>query len=111
MEETLKLILDKLNSMDKSINGIQKDVGGLKEDVGGLKEDVGGLKEDVGGLKEDVGGLKEDVKGLKRDVIRIENEHGAKLDSLMDGYQMLYEGQEEIKKTLDNHEVKLLKVK
>ncbi|NLI58098.1 MAG: hypothetical protein GX387_06195 [Clostridium sp.] len=104
MEETLKLILDKLNSMDKSINGIQKDVGGLKEDVGGLKEDVGGLKEDVGGLKED-------VKGLKRDVIRIENEHGAKLDSLMDGYQMLYEGQEEIKKTLDNHEVKLLKVK
>ena len=97
MEETLKLILDKLNSMDKSINGIQKDVGGLKEDVGGLKEDVGGLKEDV--------------KGLKRDVIRIENEHGAKLDSLMDGYQMLYEGQEEIKKTLDNHEVKLLKVK
>ncbi len=29
----------------------------------------------------------------------------------MDGYQMLYEGQEEIKKTLDNHEVKLLKVK
>ncbi len=83
MEETLKLILDKLNSMDKSINGIQKDVGGLKEDV----------------------------KGLKRDVIRIENEHGAKLDSLMDGYQMLYEGQEEIKKTLDNHEVKLLKVK
>jgi hypothetical protein len=69
--------------MDKSINGIQKDVGGLKEDV----------------------------KGLKRDVIRIENEHGAKLDSLMDGYQMLYEGQEEIKKTLDNHEVKLLKVK
>ncbi|TYQ14668.1 UNVERIFIED_CONTAM: hypothetical protein Cloal_1029 [Acetivibrio alkalicellulosi] len=29
MEETLKLILVKLNSMDKSINGIQKDVGGL----------------------------------------------------------------------------------
>ncbi|TYQ18043.1 UNVERIFIED_CONTAM: hypothetical protein Cloal_0442 [Acetivibrio alkalicellulosi] len=84
MEETLKLILDKLNSMDKSINVIQKDVGSFKEDV----------------------------KGLKRDVIRIENEHdGAKLDSLMDGYKMLYEGQEEIKKTLDNHEVKLLKIK
>lgn len=76
MEETLKLILDKLNSMDS------------------------------------------DIKGLKKDVIRIENNHGAKLDSLMDGYgqlmdgyKRLYEGQEEIKNTLNRHEVKLLKVK
>ena len=29
--------------------------------------------------------------------IRIENEHGEKLDALMDGYQQLAEGQEEIK--------------
>lgn len=69
MEDTLKLILDKLNSMDS------------------------------------------DIKELKRDVLIIENEHGAKLDSLLDGYKQLYEGQEEIKKTLEKHEVKLLKVK
>jgi hypothetical protein len=29
--------------------------------------------------------------------IRMENEHGEKLDALMDGYQQLAEGQEEIK--------------
>jgi uncharacterized phage infection (PIP) family protein YhgE len=29
--------------------------------------------------------------------IRMENEHGKKLDALMDGYQQLAEGQEEIK--------------
>lgn len=83
MEETLKLILDKLNSMDSDI-----------------KE------------------LKNEVKTIGNQVIKIENEHGEKLDSLLDGYKQVYEGQKEInndikdiKETLNLHEVKLLKVK
>lgn len=55
MEETLKVILDKLNSIDA------------------------------------------DIKDLKKHAVVIENEHGAKLDELMDGYKQLYEGQQEIK--------------
>lgn len=79
MEETLKLILDKLNSMDSDI-----------------KE------------------LKSEVKTIGNQVIKIENEHGVKLDSLLDGYKQVYEWQHEIKdikETLNLHEVKLLKVK
>lgn len=83
MEETLKLILDKLNSMDSDI-----------------KE------------------LKSEVKTIGNQVTKIENEHGVKLDSLLDGYKLVYEGQQEIrndikdiKETLNLHEVKLLKVK
>ena len=90
MEETLRLILEKLNSMDS----------------------------DIKSLKTDVSGLKTDVSGLKQQVFIIENEHGAKLDSLIDGYKQLYEGQQEIrndikemKETINVHEVKLLKVK
>ena len=97
MEETLRLILEKLNSMDS---------------------DIKSLKTDVSGLKTDVSGLKTDVSGLKQQVFIIENEHGAKLDSLIDGYKQLYEGQQEIrndikemKETINVHEVKLLKVK
>ena len=56
MEETLKLILDKLNSMDSDI-----------------KE------------------LKSEVKTIGNQVIKIENEHGVKLDSLLDGYKQVYE--------------------
>jgi len=33
-------------------------------------------------------------------IIRIENEHGHKLDALFDGYKQLSEGQEEIKSQL-----------
>ncbi len=83
MEETLKLILDKLNSMDSDIKV-----------------------------------LKNEVKTIGNQVIKIENEHGEKLDSLLDGYKQVYEGQKEInndikdiKETLNLHEVKLLKVK
>ena len=43
---------------------------------------------------------KEDLRGLKNDVIRLENEHGKKLDALFDGYKQLTEGQEEIKSQL-----------
>lgn len=38
-----------------------------------------------------------DEKADKKDIVRLENEHGKKLDALMDGYQQLAEGQEEIK--------------
>ena len=38
-----------------------------------------------------------DGKADKADIVRLENEHGKKLDALMDGYQQLAEGQEEIK--------------
>ncbi len=55
MEETLKIIPDKLNSMDS------------------------------------------DIKDIKKHVVAIENEYGAKLDALMDGYKQVYEGQQEIK--------------
>lgn len=45
MDEQLeKLILEKLNSMEKSIFLIQEDVGVLKTDVGTLKSDVQTLK-------------------------------------------------------------------
>jgi hypothetical protein len=54
MEETLKLILDKLKSMDYDI----KD-------------------------------LKGEFKTIGNQVTKIENEHGSKLDSLLDGYKQL----------------------
>ncbi|HEX3028841.1 MAG TPA: hypothetical protein VHT34_05975 [Clostridia bacterium] len=83
MEETLKLILDKLNSADSD-----------------MKE------------------LKIEVKTIGNQVTKIENKHGEKLDSLLDGYKQVYEAQKEIrndindiKETLNLHEVKLLKVK
>ncbi|MDD4296404.1 MAG: hypothetical protein PHC69_05530 [Ruminiclostridium sp.] len=38
-----------------------------------------------------------DAKADKTDIVRLEIEHGHKLDALFDGYKQLTEGQEEIK--------------
>lgn len=48
----------------------------------------------------DVLEAKIDRKADKTDIVRIENEHGHKLDALFDGYKQLTEGQEEIKSQL-----------
>lgn len=41
--------------------------------------------------------LKQEIGKVSNNVIKIEQEHGAKLDALLDGYKQLTEGQEEIK--------------
>lgn len=46
-------------------------------------------------------------KADKTDIIRIENEHGQKLDALFDGYKQLHEKQEEHDKRFDRIEAKL----
>ena len=58
MEETLKLILEKISNMDSKVNDIQQDMIGIKQDV----------------------------SELKKDVVRIENKVDEKLSALFDGY-------------------------
>lgn len=41
-----------------------------------------------------------DKKAEMSDIVRLENDHGKKLDALLDGYKQLSEGQEEIKSQL-----------
>ena len=48
-----------------------------------------------------------DLKADKTDIVRIENDHGKKLDALFDGYKQLAEGQAEHDKRFDRIETKL----
>jgi phage shock protein A len=41
--------------------------------------------------------IKSDVQKLSNQVVKIEQDHGARLDALLDGYKQLSEGQEGIK--------------
>ena len=55
-------------------------------------------------LKQEIRSVKDDVQKVSNQVIKIEQEHGGKLDALLDGYKQLAEGQEEIKLRLDSIE-------
>lgn len=69
-----------------------------------LKNEIGGLKNDIGSLKSDVGSLKTDVSEVKKTVIKIEDEHGKKLEALFDGYKQNSEQLSDIKNEVDKHE-------
>ena len=47
MEETLKLILEKIISLDEGQKELKQDISTIKQDVSTLKEDVSKLKNDV----------------------------------------------------------------
>ena len=51
-------------------------------------------------LKSDIGSVRKEIQTVGNQVAKLENEHGKKLDALMDGYKQLAEGQEEIKAQL-----------
>lgn len=116
-QKLLETIVSHLVDLKQDVSGLKQDVSSLKQDFTGLKEDVSGLKQDVTGLKQDVTGLKEDVSGLKQDVAelkgrvsnlegsvaKIENDHGAKLAALLDGYH-------QNAKILDDHTDRLSRI-
>lgn len=57
--------------------------------------------ESIHGLKQDMGVMKQDIKELKQDILRIEVNHGNKLEALFDGYKQVYEKLETVEKKVD----------
>jgi predicted RNase H-like nuclease (RuvC/YqgF family) len=56
------------------------------------------FRKDMNGFRKET---KEDIRSLKNDVLRIENEHGSKLEALLDGYKQTYEKFDAIEDKLD----------
>ncbi len=47
MTEETKLILEKLDSMDKRFDRLESEVKAMKSDIGGMKSDMDGMKTDI----------------------------------------------------------------
>lgn len=68
MEDTLKLILEEVQSLKADVQGVKEDVQSVKADVQSVKDDVQSVKEDVQSVKDDVQKVKDDVQDLKKEV-------------------------------------------
>lgn len=84
-------ILEYLAAMQQGMTGIQKEISGLKEDIVELTEDISELKENVLDLKQRVAKLEDESQFIRNTVIRIEIDHGRKLDAYYDGYKTNYD--------------------
>lgn len=84
-------------------------VGGLTNQIDGLTNRVDVLTNIVDGLTGQVGELKDQVDSLKNIVIRVENDHGKKLQALFDGHAQLRNQLERIEEKVSEHEEIILK--
>ena len=87
---------------------IAAQVGTLTKDVTEIKKDLAGVKTDLDEVKTDLDEVKTDLDEVKIRVIRIENDHGLKLNALFDGYKQNAEKLDRIEKAVAKHEETLL---
>ena len=81
MEETLKLILEKISNMDNN-----------------MKE-----------MRVDINDMKGEIKNIKQDIVRLEDKMDTKLSALFDGYKQNTEQIQELKKELSSQEEFIIK--
>ena len=67
------------------------------------------LEQDNKDIKNDYKDLRESVNSIHKTVIRIENNHGEKLDALFDGYKQNAERLDRIEKEVSRHDEMLLR--
>ncbi len=60
-------------------------------------------------MKSEIKEMKQDISNINHTVVRIENSHGKRLEALFEGYQAVYEKQQEHDKRFDTIESKLEK--
>ena len=100
--EILNKILENQNIMQNNMQKMQNDISDLNTTVGELKTDVLDLNTTVDGLKTDVSDLNITVKDIDRVVIKMEYEHGDKIQALLDAVTCNNEKYQEIKKENDD---------
>ena len=92
---------------DKVFELIEKMYTDLKAEIKAVKTDLkteiqtvqSNLNAEIQAVKSE---LKAEVQTVGNQVTMLENDHGKKLDALMDGYKQLAEGQEEIKSQIQD---------
>jgi len=79
---------------DKTLELIEK----MYSEFTNFSKDMNDFRKDMNNFRKET---KEDIQGLKKDVLRIENDHGKKLEALFDGYHQMYEKLEVIEGKVD----------
>lgn len=69
-----------------------------------MQEGFNKVNKKIDGLENEVSNLKSETSVIKNTVLKIENEHGKKLEALFDGYKQNSEQLSDIKNEVAKHE-------
>ena len=82
---------------------------GIDEKFDGIDKRFNGIDQKFNGIDERFNKVNADLNGLKSDLIRIENNHGAKLDALFDLYTQHTQQLDRIARAVARHESIIIK--
>lgn len=94
-------IEDRTDRTEGQLNTIQSQVDRIETRVDTIQSQVDRIENRVDKIDSKVNKIESRVDKIDKRIIVIENEHGAKLDAILDGYKQLAEGQEIMKSQLD----------
>ncbi len=84
-------ILSLLEAMNDRFDKVDARLDRIERDQADMKADMSGMKADMSDLKADTASIDKRLATVSDSVVRIEHEHGKKLDALFDGYQQVYD--------------------
>ena len=109
--EKLEQLTNRMDSMEANM-ATKDELAGIEKSMDTLATQVGTLDKKVDRLDIKVDRLDKKVDNLQTIVVKIENEHGQKLDALFDGYTLNSEKLDRVEKAVARHEeAALTKVK
>jgi hypothetical protein len=106
--ELLERILVIVGGMDARITDIEANTASTEARIATIETNMSTMEANMA-TKQELAEVKADVKFTKETVVRIENDHGQKLNALFDGYKLNSERLERIESKVTQHEEIILK--
>lgn len=78
MEDILKLILEKIDSLSGDIDSMKKDMGSMKSDIDSTRIEMGSMKSEIVSIKSELGSINKRLESMDMKIDKI----GEKLDVL-----------------------------
>ena len=107
--ELLELIAAQVGNLTNRMDNLTNQAGTLTTDMKGVKGELTEVKGEVKEVKGEIKEVKGELKKVKERVIKIEDDHGKKLDLLFDGYRQNSDKLDRIEREVSKHEEVILR--
>ena len=114
--ELLELVAAQVGKLTNSVQSIEGRMDSIDSRIGnidGRMDSIDGRMDSIDGRIDNIDGrinkLEGEVDNIKRIVLHIENDHGAKLKTLFDGYKQNYEKLLNIEEVVKRHDEFILR--
>ena len=106
-EEFQRAVLEKLSSLDSDVKGLKNSQNRFESEIQDVKNSQNRFESEIQDVKNGQNRFESEIKSVKDIVLKIENDHGTKLDALFDAREFQKEMNERIFLTLDRLEAKI----